>query len=342
MTELNNSTHNEKIFTLYRIFLIFIFVYGIYIRLVEYLANRSVWFDEAYMALDIIGKSFFELLTQTQPATYTAPLGFVLLTKLLVLLLGKSEFVFRAIPLISSFVSFFVLYQLLIKCLPKKFALLPLFLFATSYELLRYATEFKPYSSDVLFALVIPLTAISVSNNKYTFKTGITYGIIGAIVLWFSFPSLFMLGGVGIVLFFSYVVEKKWENIKNLLISFFCWSVSFILMYFLFLKKIGSNISLKNYWEHSYMPLPPYTISDQFWFMETFLKIFYYPGGLNQALVGLIAFIVGAYAIFKKQKKTFYMLLSPLFLSMIEVGFKLSGLEIILYRLKLFGFLNMT
>ena len=316
MTELNNRTYNNKFFILDRIFLISIFFYGIYIRMSEYLANRSIWLDEASLALNIVGKSFYELLTQPLNYNQAAPIGFLLLTKFIVSMFGKSEFVFRVIPLISSFISFFVLYQISIKCLSRKFTWIPLFLFATSTELLRYATEFKQYSSDVLFALIIALNAISFSEHEYSCKTGVTFGIIGAAVLWFSFPSLFMMGGAGIVLFFSYVVEKKWKNIKNLLISFFFWGVSFVLMYFFFLKDIGSNALFEQYWSNDFMPLPPYTISDQLWFAERIVKIFYYPGMINQALIGLIAAIIGAYAIFRKQK-IFFILLLPLCLTLI-------------------------
>lgn len=40
----------------------FLIVLGIILRLVQYLYNRSIWLDESFIALNIMNRSFLELL----------------------------------------------------------------------------------------------------------------------------------------------------------------------------------------------------------------------------------------------------------------------------------------
>ncbi len=54
-----------------------IIYFGILVRVVQYLSNRSLWNDEAALALNIVNRSYLELL---QPLDYDqgAPIGFYL------------------------------------------------------------------------------------------------------------------------------------------------------------------------------------------------------------------------------------------------------------------------
>ena len=316
MNKFERSTGNDRVITLGHFLLAFVFALGFYTRAVEFLSNRSIWLDEASLALTVINRSFYEIVTQPPDYFQVVPIGFILLTKLLVSLFGKSEFVFRSIPLISSLTAFFVLYRLSLRCLPGKFAIIPLFLVATSSELLRYATEFKPYSSDVLLALCIAAYVFSSLDAPYTRQRGYVFGAIGAVVLWFSFPSVFVLGGAGAVLLYSFIAERRWQETKNLLISFACWGVSLTINYCLFLKTITGYASVEYYWNDSFAPLPPFTIEEQIWFIRSFMQIFYYSAVINQALIGCGLFIVGAYAFYKKQNKEFFVFILPLVLAL--------------------------
>src|SRR4051812_30883103 len=86
---------------------------GVFFRLFEYFSSRSLWVDEAFLANNIIQNSFFNLvkpLTDNQHA----PIGFLLVEKLLTYLLGTSEEAFRLFPLLCSCISL-ILFYLLVK-----------------------------------------------------------------------------------------------------------------------------------------------------------------------------------------------------------------------------------
>lgn len=66
---------------------IIIFV-GSILRLLEYLYNRSVWLDEANLSLNLINKTFIQLLQPLDFGQY-APIGFLWIEKVVFYCLGS-------------------------------------------------------------------------------------------------------------------------------------------------------------------------------------------------------------------------------------------------------------
>ena len=83
---------------------------GIVLRLVQYIANHSLWLDESYLALNIVNKSFLELL---KPLDYhqVVPFGFLTIEKLLVQSFGNNEYILRMFPFICGIISLFLFYR---------------------------------------------------------------------------------------------------------------------------------------------------------------------------------------------------------------------------------------
>lgn len=73
-------------------------------QLSQYLYNRSLWADEAVLALNIVNRSYLELL---QPLDYdqAAPIGFLIVEKFAVQLFGDNEYSLRLFPLLSGIIS---------------------------------------------------------------------------------------------------------------------------------------------------------------------------------------------------------------------------------------------
>ncbi len=77
---------------------------GIAMRIWFYVYNRSMYRDEAALALNIVNRSFaglFKPLSNDQGA----PTGFLTLEKLVVTIMGNSEYSLRLVPLIASILS---------------------------------------------------------------------------------------------------------------------------------------------------------------------------------------------------------------------------------------------
>src|ERR1700738_3007458 len=77
---------------------------GAWLRSWRYLANRSLWTDEAALALNIVKRSFLGL---TPPLLYDqrAPIGFLIAEKIAVTLFGNTEFSLRLVPQLAGLLS---------------------------------------------------------------------------------------------------------------------------------------------------------------------------------------------------------------------------------------------
>ena len=83
---------------------------GILLRMRHYLFNRCLWVDEVSIALNVINRSFSEFF-QALDYNQFAPIGFLVVEKVMVQAFGSSEYVFRALPLIAGIASLFLFYK---------------------------------------------------------------------------------------------------------------------------------------------------------------------------------------------------------------------------------------
>ena len=82
---------------------------GMLLRIRQYLTGRSLWVDEAMLALNIVERDFAGMF---KPLDYDqgAPLGFLLVEKVFNLLLGKHELALRLFPLLAGLASLGLFY----------------------------------------------------------------------------------------------------------------------------------------------------------------------------------------------------------------------------------------
>jgi len=157
-----------------------IICFGIILRFIQYLYNRSLWFDEAMLTFNIINRSFSELF---QPLNYgqAAPFGFLIIEKLLIRTFGNSEYVLRLFPFLCGIISVFLFCRVAVYYIEKRAVPIALGLFAISGPLIYYSSEVKQYSSDVTIALLLYWVAIYIQSKKLTIPCIAIFGVIGAV-----------------------------------------------------------------------------------------------------------------------------------------------------------------
>jgi len=286
---------------------------GVVLRLIQYSLNRSLWLDESLLALNIVNKTFIELLG---PLDYyqVAPIGFLFIQKIILLLLGNSEYVLRLFSLIAGVASLFLLYHLARRCIREEGALIAVGLFSLSGHLIYYSSEVKQYSSDVTVTLLLLAVIIYIRQKKFTNLSIVFFGAIGGIAVWFSLPSVFVLAGAGCTLSVFSLVRRDWSTNNRLLITYFIWLMSFVIFYLIYSRNISTNLEKQQFfWDYNFMPFPPLSISDVKWYGKTFFDIFKSPLSLPLPGLGAIAFLLGAVSIFSRDKQLFFILLSPVF-----------------------------
>lgn len=75
---------------------------GVALQLRQYVFNRSLWLDEAYLVGGMAGRDMVQLLTQPLDNNQAAPLGFLVLTRMATMALGGSDWVFRLVPWLAG------------------------------------------------------------------------------------------------------------------------------------------------------------------------------------------------------------------------------------------------
>jgi hypothetical protein len=291
---------------------------GIVLRVERYLFNRSLWLDEAALALNILNRSFSELL---RPLDYNqgAPIGFLMVEGLFVQAWGDSEYVLRLFPLIAGIASLFLFYRVASYFIDAKAIPIALGLFGISEPLIYYSSEVKQYSSDVAIVLLLYWIYSSLPPNRPTIRGPVLLGIAGAIAIWFSHPSVFILAGLGASVAIFAFVRKDWERLGRFFIAYLLWTVSFTFCYFVSLSHLSKNQALLNFWSNDFMPFQPLLFAQ--WFHNSFFGIFGDPVGLSLLGMAAFAFLTGGVSVFRKDPERFFMLISPVLIALFVSGF---------------------
>ena len=296
---------------------------GILLRLAQYVANRSLWLDEAYLALNISQRSFAGLL---QPLDYgqAAPVGFLLLEKLFVTMFGNTDYVLRLVPLLCGVASIILFRELALRYVGQRAALIALAMFAISDTLIYYASELKPYSSDVTMTLALLLIATVIYDEGWTIGRVALFGLVGALAVWFAYPVAFVLAGIGVVLFVTYALRRDWPSVVKLVYTGVVWLVSFAAYFVVSLRYVSQSEYLRSYWQdrNAFMPLLPTSFSDLKWFFTAFFDLFNQGTELPFDSVAAGVFLVGLVLLLRKDWRKYTLLLAP-----IVITFFVSGLE---------------
>lgn len=292
--------------------------FGGFLRIHQYLYNRSLWLDEAMLAVNIVDRSFSELL---EPLAYrqNAPIGFLIIEKLSVTLFGPNELALRLPPLIFGIISLILFYEVAKLSLKPSFMLLALVIFAISNPLIYYSSEIKQYSADVVAALIIYLGIYQIKTENISWLKSIILGILSGLILWFSYPSIFILATGAIYLTYFYLTQKSRYDCFKLLLIYSIFILSFAILYYYFLNRSVGELNNSWDWKGFFAPLPFFSPISEIlrWYLKSFNNIFISPGGLtNSGLAGML-FLTGCYALFLANKSRLFIFLLPILLTLV-------------------------
>jgi hypothetical protein len=294
------------------------------LRLRQYLANRSLWHDEAMLALNILERDFLGLL---KPLDYEqgAPLGFLQLEKLISKLLGEGELSLRLLPLLAGLASLVLFYLVLKRILSPAGTITALALFAISPTLVYYSSELKQYSSDVFIALLLLWLALTPLPQDHSFRSfGMPGGgwplfLAGFVAIWFSHPALFVLAAIGSVMLLENILQRNRAGILSTLATDAGWLASVSGVYLVSLRTLTKDDFLIGYWNEYFMPLPP----SPGWILSMTKTLFSNPGGLEvSGWVLLAASTLGAGLLVWRRPKDAGRLILPFFFALAASALK--------------------
>ena len=257
-----------------------ILLLGIGLRLFHYANNRSLWTDEIYLNAGIVDFSFAQLLSQPLPYLQKAPVGYLLLSHLCVVLLGKTELALRLYPLLSGIGALFLLRPVARHFLKPFGALVALALLALGTPLLYHAVEAKPYGPDLCVTLALLWLYIRYGARS-DWPALLRWGLGGSLAVWLSYPSIFVLAGLALAAGLPPLLHGNWARVGRVALPASLWLLSFALSYFLFTKE-GSDAGWLVFFFYkfdAYFPLQP--VSAGPWLLKKLAIFFHYPLGLT-------------------------------------------------------------
>lgn len=288
-------------------FLTIIVVFGILLRLKGLLINPSMWHDECSLAWNIkflYYSDFFGILNFSQ----MSPPFFMIATKVITTIFGFSDLSFRILPFLAGIGSIVTFYLLAEKTIKNKLAILfAVSLFAINQQLIDYSHEFKQYSSDVLFTIICLLFFLNLDIGRLNIKKTVFYGLVLAIIPWFSFTSVFIITGGIINLFLT----NFKSNLNKKIILFILLMVSGLIYLKIYLINNYIGNSMVAEWQDCFLNLNP--IFFLYILIEN-IKFLVYP--ITNALL-LLIFLIWGVIIFFKEKSLFINIVAISFILLI-------------------------
>lgn len=225
-----------------------LFMIGAILRLRHFLEQRSLWLDEAYVALNLSCISFEDILrfkpfvgTQASP-----PMLFQLMEKFFIFLGGNNEMMFRFFPLLSSLLSLGLFWIVCRQCLRGGYRYLGLALFVVSDPLVYYAAELKPYASDVMVSCALWGLYFHVSQKGLTHVRFLLFSLAGIVAVFLSYPSVFVLAGIGLMLLFRFKASSDRAMFRRVFLMGLIWVLGLCALYLFSVRPLFQNTQLMN------------------------------------------------------------------------------------------------
>lgn len=228
--------------------LIFLFLAGL--LLVQFFFNRSLWNDEAMLALNIIRRNYLDLLRPLADHQI-APALFLLVEKAVTKIFGPSELALRLFPLLCGIASLVLIYKVCLALFnDRSVAVVSLCLLGLTPNFIYYSSELKQYAGDLMVLLAVYYGAFA-RGEKLERNRMLFLSVVGAIAIFLSNVSVVSLFAAGSLLLFEDLRRRRFSTA----VPIFVWTVCFAINFAFFMKDHPTMSFMRNYWIDSFMPL---------------------------------------------------------------------------------------
>lgn len=224
-----------------------VLLFGVALRLRQYLHGRSLWLDEAMLGNNILVRSFGELLRPLD-SDQTAPVPFLWGVKLSALLAGTDERVLRFLPFVGALVLLVAFARVAVRLLLPGVAALALLLVSLSPMLIQYGNELKPYGLDAMWAVLLLLTAIRLVERVDARERWAALIALGGVVAIASSVAPFLLAALGLGLLLAPEVRRTPGAVARLVAGAAIWGAAFATFYVLVYRSAADSDYMQRYW----------------------------------------------------------------------------------------------
>ena len=301
--------------------------FGMALRLGAYLLNFPLWWDEAFVAVNLLRRDFAGLF---RPLDYgqVCPLLFLWVEMTLVRVLGFSEWSLRLFPLACSVGGLVLFRSMATRLLSPLAAFLAVAILAVAVHPIRHSADVKPYATDLLVALILQTLAIRWWQGPD--RAGRLWALAAfvPVSLLFSHPAVFVAGGIALA-----IGWPAWRSRRtNVRLAFVAYGltlcVAYAMIFSVFTRPQASAASegMREMWARSFPPLDSIVGLGRWLLVSHGGDMMAYPCGGEGGASGLslLACAVGAVALWRSGRATVLaILLAPLGVAMVAAGLRL-------------------
>ena len=225
---------------------------GVILRLVAFLRQRSLWVDEARLALGIVERPFGQLLPPL-PYDQNAPVLFLWGEKLLVQLFGTGETSLRLLPFVAGLTSVVLAYPLARRYLARTGTFLTVAMVAVSPALVYYSNEVKQYSVEAATTLILLLLASPSLAHPQSRRGRAQRWLFGAglISVWLAASSVFLLAAI--LLAHAWSLRRRGDQRARWIWTAAAWAGSFLAAYVWVYSYAGQSPYMSRYWSPAFL-----------------------------------------------------------------------------------------
>ena len=229
---------------------------GVALRCRQWLAARSFWADEGSLWLVTVHAGYARL-THRLAAGQAAPIGWLWGEHLVMSVFGTGERPARLLPLLFGCAGLALFAVLARRVLGGIAALVATFLVAWSPLLVYYSNEFKQYSADVFWSVLLLLLGVTLIDRRLDrLRQVAVLGAGAAVCVWFSHAAVLTAAGVFGALGLLALVDRQWRRLLLLVLAAVPLAVSIAVEYAVALSRTVADESLQRFWAEGFPPEP--------------------------------------------------------------------------------------
>jgi len=290
---------------------------GVALRVRQYAACPSYWYDEAYLLLNIFHLSFLELLGPLRENQAAPPL-FLWILRGLYPIVGGSEWAMRLPALAASVAGLFVMVPLARRVAGRRGGLWAVAFCALGHHAAAHAGEVKPYTLDFLMTELILLAALRCLRPVRTLRSRVVVCLLAVLAPWASYPAVFVLGAACLALliraFHCQPAAQARGTKMFACVSGGLFSLSSLILWQT-VARHQATPALRVFWASSFLDLASPGAA-LVWIVRCLIEIGNY-GTREMGLPLLVLALIGAVSLWRRSPSCVVLLIGPFTLALI-------------------------
>jgi hypothetical protein len=253
---------------------------GMVVDAYQWAAALPLWLDEEMIALNLRDRSFTELAGPLW-LSQSAPYGWLVVQRAVLLTLGGGELALRLVPLLFGWATIAAALWVGRRWMGSLAALGLVLVCWIAQWLSHYRFEVKHYSADAFFGLLLPALAVWAmeggSAKARVHRATVWWGVAAA-AHWLANGALLVTPGCALVLLIGIWWRDGWRRSRAAAAGSLVWLATLAAHYQISLRHTGD---LQAYWADRFPP-PSLRVADAIgWLFERLEPLASHPGGTS-------------------------------------------------------------